>query len=261
MKDIGEQHLRLLHQSRSLKQFRALSKRVVKAWKESGEDKLAEWLQNVYLTKRWERWSVNSSSVPGFLPSQQPIESHHRVIKVIVTDYKKAPTITVLNSVLPRVLLYDATNLTPEYHRHYTEGPLPINAVVKAKEQLLLPDNYCIARSTIRIRIFFNSDNTMVLPMAAENLSAASVTVERTERFKNSLLGKLGPSQPINEAEITFLSLQQVTVDRRALMQMNPLIPRSKWCFDEECVPLYLQKLYAYRLGVLPRNRFPRLAK
>ncbi|ETN04708.1 hypothetical protein PPTG_14512 [Phytophthora nicotianae INRA-310] len=73
----------------------------------------------------------------------------------------------------------------------------------------------------------------MVLPMAAENLSAASVTVERTERFKNSLLGKLGPSQPINEAEITFLSLQQVTLDRRALMQMNPLIPRSKWCFDE----------------------------
>ncbi|KUF92947.1 40S ribosomal protein S7 [Phytophthora nicotianae] len=122
MKDIGKQHLRLLHQSRSLKQFRALSKRVVKAWKESGEDKLAEWLQNVYLTKRWERWSVNSSSVPGFLPSQQPIESHHRVIKVIVTDYKKAPTITVLNSVLPRVLLYDATNLTPEHHRHYAEG-------------------------------------------------------------------------------------------------------------------------------------------
>ncbi|ETI55994.1 hypothetical protein F443_01379, partial [Phytophthora nicotianae P1569] len=142
MEDIGEQHLRLLHQSRSLKQFRALSKRVVKAWKESGEDKLAEWLQNVYLTKRWERWSVNSSSVPGFLPSQQPIESHHRVIKVIVTDYKKAPTITVLNSVLPRVLLYDATNLTPEHHRHYAEGPLPINAVVKAKKQLLLPGNY-----------------------------------------------------------------------------------------------------------------------
>ncbi|ETO84732.1 hypothetical protein F444_01381, partial [Phytophthora nicotianae P1976] len=170
MEDIGEQHLRLLHQSRSLKQFRALSKRVVKAWKESGEDKLAEWLQNVYLTKRWERWSVNSSSVPGFLPSQQPIESHHRVIKVIVTDYKKAPTITVLNSVLPRVLLYDATNLTPEHHRHYAE---------------------------------------------------------------ELVVGKAWPISTYKRSEITFISLQQATVDRRALVQMNPLIPRSKWRFEE----------------------------
>ncbi|ETL86452.1 hypothetical protein L917_14117, partial [Phytophthora nicotianae] len=142
-------HLRLLHQSQSLKQFRTLFKRVVKAWKDSGEDKLAPWLQNVSLTKRWERWSVNSSSVPRFLPSQQPIESHHCVINVIVTDYKKAPIITVLNSVLTRVLLYDATNLTPEHHRYYAEGPLPINAVVKVKEQLLLPDHYCIARSRV----------------------------------------------------------------------------------------------------------------
>ncbi|ETL88304.1 hypothetical protein L917_12612 [Phytophthora nicotianae] len=69
MKDIGEQHLRRLHQSRSLKQIRALSKRVVKAWKEAGEDKLAGWHQNVYLTNSWERWSVNSSSVPGFPPA------------------------------------------------------------------------------------------------------------------------------------------------------------------------------------------------
>ncbi|KAF1772125.1 hypothetical protein GQ600_27278 [Phytophthora cactorum] len=41
------------------------------------------------------------------------------------------------------------------------------------------------------------------------------------------------PAQPINDSEVTFLSLQQVTVDRRALAQMNPLIPRSNWRFDE----------------------------
>ncbi|KAG6941812.1 hypothetical protein JG687_00019426, partial [Phytophthora cactorum] len=51
--------------------------------------------------------------------------------------------------------------------------------------------------------------------------------------FLKSLLEKLGPAQPIKDAEVTFLSLQQVTVDRRALAQMNLLIPRSKWRFDE----------------------------
>ncbi|GMF42823.1 unnamed protein product [Phytophthora fragariaefolia] len=116
------QHLRLLHQSRSLKQFRALSKRVVNAWETAGETQLAEWLEHIYLSKRWERWSVNGSSVPGFLPTQQPIESHHHVIKVIVTDYKNAPTVMVFNSVWPRGLLYDAINLTSEHHHHYAEG-------------------------------------------------------------------------------------------------------------------------------------------
>ncbi|ETP31438.1 hypothetical protein F442_19699, partial [Phytophthora nicotianae P10297] len=121
IKDVAMPHIRLLHISRSLKQFRALSQRVISSWKGDGEYELASWFQNVYLTPRWERWSVNSSSIPGFLPTQQPIESHHRVIKVIVTDYKKAPTITVLNSVLPRVLLYDSTNLAVDQHRHFAE--------------------------------------------------------------------------------------------------------------------------------------------
>ncbi|KAG3003588.1 hypothetical protein PC120_g19050 [Phytophthora cactorum] len=44
---------------------------------------------------------------------------------------------------------------------------------------------------------------------------------------------KLGPAQPIPDAKVTFLSLRQVTVVRRALAQMNPLIPRSKLRFDD----------------------------
>ncbi|EGZ21234.1 hypothetical protein PHYSODRAFT_406216, partial [Phytophthora sojae] len=121
LKNTAELQIRQLHLTRSLKQFRALAKRVVKSWRDEGEIELANWLQSVYFTPRWERWSVNSSPVPGFLPTQQPIESHHRVIKVTVTDYKKAPTITVLNSVLPRTLLCDATNLASGPHRHYAE--------------------------------------------------------------------------------------------------------------------------------------------
>ncbi|OWY99323.1 hypothetical protein PHMEG_00029685, partial [Phytophthora megakarya] len=46
------------------------------------------WLLSVYLGPCWERWNVGNTSVPGFLPTKHPIESHHRVIKVAVTDYK-----------------------------------------------------------------------------------------------------------------------------------------------------------------------------
>ncbi|ETP39415.1 hypothetical protein F442_13127 [Phytophthora nicotianae P10297] len=63
----------------------------------------------------------------------------------------------------------------------------------------------------------------------------------------------------------TANSLQHMTVYRRALTQINPLIPKSKWRFNEirsirnvfrsTCIFL------AYRLGVLPRRYFPRLAK
>ncbi|KAF1775913.1 hypothetical protein GQ600_13464 [Phytophthora cactorum] len=55
-----------------------------------------------------------------------------------------------------------------------------------------------------------------------------------------------GPAQPINDPDVTFLSLQQVTVDRRALAQMIPLIPRSIGAL--------------MRLGVLSCHRFPRFA-
>ncbi|KAG2845493.1 hypothetical protein PC116_g22184 [Phytophthora cactorum] len=65
----------------------------------------------------------------------------------------------------------------------------------------------------------------IVTHQAGEMVDCGGISVERSE--------KLGPAQPIKDAEVTFLSLQQVTVDRRALAQMNPLIPRSKWRFDE----------------------------
>ncbi|KAG3066011.1 hypothetical protein PC122_g17967 [Phytophthora cactorum] len=85
----------------------------------------------------------------------------------------------------------------------------------------------------------------IVTHQAGEMVDCGGISVERSgtgyvQRFRpwlyiflKSLLEKLGPAQPIKDAEVTFLSLQQVTVDRRALAQMNPLIPRSKWRFDE----------------------------
>ncbi|KAG2989458.1 hypothetical protein PC119_g19280 [Phytophthora cactorum] len=70
----------------------------------------------------------------------------------------------------------------------------------------------------------------IVTHQAGEMVDCGGISVERSE--------KLGPAQPIKDAEVTFLSLQQVTVDRRALAQMNPLIPRSKWRFDEKNISI-----------------------
>jgi hypothetical protein len=127
---------------------------------------------------------------------------------VIGTDFKKAPTVTVLNSVLPRILFYDATY--SGQHRHYAEGnsrnelalftsllcivpllnsfvgPLPVNTVMKAKDQLLRPENNCITRSGTRVRISFNSEKAMVLAVAEDNLAASPVTDVRWKRYAST---------------------------------------------------------------------------
>jgi hypothetical protein len=59
---------------------------------------------------------------------------------------------------------------------------LPVDAVMKAKDELIRPENHCIAKSSTRIRIFFNSEMAMVLPIPEKNLAAASVTETRTEK-------------------------------------------------------------------------------
>ncbi|KAF4031175.1 hypothetical protein GN244_ATG17049 [Phytophthora infestans] len=128
----------------------------------------------------------------------------------MLTDYKKSPTITILNSVLPRVLLYDATYLAFDQNRHFAEGSL--NGRHKSKDNLLHPSNHRIAKAkTIgRTRIFFNSERTMVMQVAASNLAAAKVTTERTKLFNQSLTGNLGEEESIETAECSPLHLQSL---------------------------------------------------
>ncbi|OWZ20768.1 LOW QUALITY PROTEIN: hypothetical protein PHMEG_0004784 [Phytophthora megakarya] len=212
VKERVQPHPRLLHDARSLKRFRSLAKRVLTSWKAENEGNLANWLQSVYLTPRWESWHVGSSSVPGFSPTQQPIESHHKIIKAIVTDFKKAPTLSVLNSVLPWILLYDATTLSSGNRGHFAEGmrmylsflftillsvfvidSLPLGAVMQAKDNLIVSQNHCI----------------------------------------RSLRDWLGNEEPIEDTQVIYLSLHQVTLKHQLLSQMEPLPLRSKWQFPE----------------------------
>ncbi|EGZ23472.1 hypothetical protein PHYSODRAFT_486251 [Phytophthora sojae] len=113
--------LKWLRETRSLNQFRNLSKCVVRWWKLKGETAYAEWLEDIYLTSRWERWSVNSSPIPGVLPIQQAIESHHKVIKEVITAFEKAPTIHVLNSALARLLILGSDTLSDGPQGHFCE--------------------------------------------------------------------------------------------------------------------------------------------
>ncbi|KUF88813.1 DmX protein 1 [Phytophthora nicotianae] len=53
------------------------------------------------------------------------------------------------------------------------------------------------------------------------------------EGFKQSLSGNLGQVELITEAEVTFLSLQQVIVDDQQIDKMNPLILRAKWSCED----------------------------
>eukprot|EP00644_Phytophthora_capsici_P018186 jgi/Phyca11/113783/e_gw1.25.217.1 len=164
---------------------------------------------------------------------KKKVTSHHRVIKVIVTDFKKAPTISVLNSVLPRVLLYDATNLSSVTQGHYAEGPLPLGAVMKAKSFLLDPQNHRIVptKATQRpARIFFNTSKSMVQP---KNMAGSPVTAARTERFQRSLRGWLGGEVPVADIQFTFLSLHQVTLHDLHLSQIEDLQLQSRWRFPE----------------------------
>ncbi|KAK1929693.1 hypothetical protein P3T76_014910 [Phytophthora citrophthora] len=226
IKDHLQPHLRMLHAEAVPSSIKACIEGVERFER-------ADWLQSVYLYPRWERWSVGSSSIPGFLPTQQPIESHYRVIKVIVTDYKKALMISVLNSVLPRALLYDATNLSSRSRCHYAEGPLLLAAVMMSKDFLIDPQNHRVvnAMATQRpVRIFFNSTTSMV---HVKNLAGATVSAARTERFQRSLRGWMGDEAPIDEIQAIFLSLHQVTVNDGLLAEMEPLPIRSKWLLAE----------------------------
>ncbi|OWZ21840.1 hypothetical protein PHMEG_0003548 [Phytophthora megakarya] len=130
VKERVQPHPRLLHGARSLKQFRVLAKRVLTAWKAENEGNLANYRQSAYSTPRWERWSVGSSTVPGFLPTQQPVESRHKVIKVIVTDFKG---------------LQRYRCSTPYCHGFCCS--LPLGTVMKAKDHLIDSQNHRIVHT------------------------------------------------------------------------------------------------------------------
>ncbi|DAZ94573.1 TPA: hypothetical protein N0F65_004189, partial [Lagenidium giganteum] len=72
-----------------------------------GGHEFADWFTDAYLTSPWENWFA-TAAIPGILPNQNSIESHHRAIKQICVDHLRADTTTVLNDSIPSVIRYQA---------------------------------------------------------------------------------------------------------------------------------------------------------
>ncbi|ETL95129.1 hypothetical protein L917_07023, partial [Phytophthora nicotianae] len=121
---------------------------------------------------------------------------------------------------------YDATNLAFDQHRHFTEGPLNVAAVIKAKNKLLRPCNHRVAKvKTGRTIIFINCESTIVVQLETSN--------KQQLKFKQSLTGNLGEEESIKTAEVQFLSMQQVIVEDSRIEDTSSLALRAKWSCDE----------------------------
>jgi hypothetical protein len=66
------------------------------------------------------------------------------------------------------------------------------------------------------------------------------LSVAFVRRLQQFLLGKLGSLASIQDVEVSFLSLHQVTAKRRALDQLQQLAPRAKWSFNEVSSLLFI---------------------
>jgi hypothetical protein len=115
-------HIYNLHTAGSHEQFTAMAKVTVQHWKAMDEGAFATWFEEVYLTEHWAIWHVAASGIPGVLPNQQSIKSHHSVIKLFATENRKTPTAAVLILVVPRLLLHGGMRLANDPIRHYNKG-------------------------------------------------------------------------------------------------------------------------------------------
>lgn len=98
------------------------------------EEDFSEWLSKQYLQDNWCSWFVTSSTVAGVLPSQNPVEAHHRALKACAIDTLRASTAHVLQSTLPSVVGFGEA---PVVQRHFVEG-----TVVKVLVHTILLKNH-----------------------------------------------------------------------------------------------------------------------
>lgn len=89
--------------ARTPEQFKAIDQVCIDKWTEDGE--YASWSEENYITAPWDTWFAGvAGDIAGILPSQNPIEAFHRVIKKSTVSTLRASTATVLNRTLPKIL-------------------------------------------------------------------------------------------------------------------------------------------------------------
>ncbi|ETM31033.1 hypothetical protein L914_21319, partial [Phytophthora nicotianae] len=117
--------------------------------------------------------------------------------------------------------------------------PLPLKAVMKAKDFLIDPQNHRIVttKPTQRpARKVFNSTKSMVaIPAVFTSINYIMYVLFLMtccflyDKFQRSLRGGLGGEVPILDIQFTFLSLYQVTLHEHHLAQMEDLPLQSMW--------------------------------
>ncbi|GMF46634.1 unnamed protein product [Phytophthora fragariaefolia] len=107
-------NIKQLESARSRAQFDAMATQITKYWTSKSEKEYADWFVSQYLEESWRLWYCTAAvPVPGVMPSQNPLESHHKTLKAVCTPYLRAATSAVLNDTLPAVLLLDCDRPPP----------------------------------------------------------------------------------------------------------------------------------------------------
>ena len=96
---------------------------ILQYWTDSGEGRYSDWLRSTYLPEQWSNWFA-TCAIPGITPSQNALESHHRVIKQACVSSLRASTATVINESLLRILAHQTTAPTRLRLSHYCEGKI-----------------------------------------------------------------------------------------------------------------------------------------
>ncbi|EGZ28043.1 hypothetical protein PHYSODRAFT_471325 [Phytophthora sojae] len=210
--NIIKPQLDYLSQSRSKQQFEALSALITQNWDEFGEGEYAAWLDTEYLTEPWHPWFYTASDVPGIIPNQNPIESHHHSIKTTTVNQLRASTGHVLASTLPKILVECAMEIGSESIQHFAAGPVSAE-VLEAGVLLCNDDNHFPTHKCRAIRniqtYYFNQRYYIVRD---DNVHGLKVNASRTKTYESSLSGSLKDDEIVENVQLRYLSLHKVTV-------------------------------------------------
>ncbi|KAG1689199.1 hypothetical protein DVH05_002762 [Phytophthora capsici] len=215
-----------LVEARSKNQFGAMAKLFLRYWRSQGESVYADWLEQYYLGNLWGNWFYKAA-IPGVTPTQNALESHHKVIKETCIDSLRASTAVVLNDALPRILKHQEEQPVKLQLLHFCEGPL-IGTEVELAQKLLLKrsNHYSVKDPNTKVLtgILFNTEKFMV---TSTNIHGTPIIRQRAQRYLNSLKGKLPRDATVFNTQLYYLSLYHVQL--KHLEKLNGLVATPKF--------------------------------
>ncbi|KAE9063288.1 hypothetical protein PF010_g29058 [Phytophthora fragariae] len=179
-----------LTKARTERQFSDLARLFLAYWREHGETEYASWFEETYLGSTWMFWYYQAA-IPGVTPSQNALESHHKVIKITCVASLRSSTAVVLNDGIPSILFHEASQPLRQDLFHFCEGPLCSEAVANAQRLLENKKNYYqlkARRSRVLFGVLFNATKFII---SSTNINGASMDRSRAQRYLDSLSGKL----------------------------------------------------------------------